>query len=391
MSKRNIINMLFSPSKYSMKIFIDNWGFENRGDQLMIMSVVEQIKKYAPDAQILVLKRVFDQNHSYCIQNKLFPLQPKNSGIRNSKTYSWIVNLLLRDEWINTPRQVDLILNCRGYYIADCWIKNDDFVRSAEIFYKQFNKKGRRLIMLPQAFGPFENEPSKAMMNFICQQADKIYAREKQSFEYLSKVCPDTDKIEVVPDFTCVCHAENNPSIQLPKKNYVLIIPNARMIDKTSANVSDSYLLFLTQIIRDILKKGENVYLLNHEGKNDEQLLHIINDEFSGSLPILTNLMGTEIKALIKDCKLLISSRYHGVVSGLTQGVPTLCTSWSHKYEQLLKEHGCENNILDVNDISKSISIIEDALAHSSAYSSKGGCEEKIEYMVKKMWADVFE
>lgn len=133
------------------------------------------------------------------------------------------------------------------------------------------------------------------------------------------------------------------------------------------------------------------MYLLNHEGKNDEQLLHIINDEFSGSLPILTNLMGTEIKALIKDCKLLISSRYHGVVSGLTQGVPTLCTSWSHKYEQLLKEHGCENNILDVNDISKSISIIEDALAHSSAYSSKGGCEEKIEYMVKKMWADVFE
>ena len=384
------IKKLFKPSKYSKKIFIENWGLENRGDQLMIISVMGQIRKYEPHAQILVPKHVFEQNPTFCIQNKLYPLELKNTGIRCSKLYTWMVNLLLRDEWINTPRQVDIILNCRGYYIADKWIMDDDFVSSLECFYKQFNKKGRRLIMLPQAFGPFENEYSKKAINIIYEQADMIYAREQQSYEYLSKVCPSTDKIKVVPDFTCLCLAEQNPSIQLPKKEYVLVIPNARMVDKTTANISNSYLNFLIQIVKDLMARGENVYLLNHEGSGDEQLMHEINEKLDVELPILTNLSGSEIKALIKNSKLLISARFHGVVSGLTQGVPTLCTSWSHKYGELLREHGCESNMLEVNDISSSLKTIHEALAQPEKYSSKEGCEDAIENRVNQMWNEIF-
>jgi colanic acid/amylovoran biosynthesis protein len=298
--------------------------------------------------------------------------------------------MLLRDEWINTPRQVDLILNCRGYYIADKWIMDDDSVSSLECFYKQFNKKGRRLIMLPQAIGPFENEYSKKAINIIYEQADMIYAREQQSYEYLSKVCSNTDKIKVVPDFTCLCQEEQYPSIQLPKKEYVLLIPNARMVDKTSANVSNSYLDFLIQIVSDLRELGENVYLLNHEGAGDEQLMHEINEKLDVEMPILTNLSGTEIKALIKNSKLLISARFHGVVSGLTQGVPTLCTSWSHKYGELLREHGCKSNMLEVNDISSSLKTIHEALAQPEKYSSKEGCEDSIENRVNQMWNEIF-
>lgn len=384
------IKRLFKPSKYSKKIFIENWGFENRGDQLMIQSVMGQIRKYEPHAQILVRKQVFEQNPTFCIQNKLYPLELKNTGIRCSKLYAWVVNMLLRDEWVNTPRQVDLILNCRGYYIADKWIMDDDFVSSLECFYKQFNKKGRRLIMLPQAFGPFENEYSKKAINIIYEQVDMIYAREQQSYEYLSKVCSNTDKIKVVPDFTCLCPEEPYPSIQLPKKEYILLIPNARMVDKTSANVSNSYLDFLIQIVSDLREQGENVYLLNHEGAGDEQLMHEINEKLDVEMPILTNLSGSEIKALIKNAKLLISARFHGVVSGLTQGVPTLCTSWSHKYGELLREHGCENNMLEVNDISSSLKTIHEALAQPEKYSSKEGCEDIIENRVNQMWNEIF-
>lgn len=385
------IRRLFKPSKYSKKIFIENWGFENRGDQLMIQSVMEQIRKYEPHAQILVRKHVFEQDPTFCIQNKLYPLELKNSRIRCSRIYAWIVNTLLRDEWINTPRQVDLILNCRGYYIADKWIVDEDTVSSLECFYKQFNKKGRRLIMLSQAFGPFENEYSKKAINIIYKQSDMIYAREQQSYEYLSKVCSNTDKIKVVPDFTCLCPAESNPSIQLPKKEYVLVIPNARMVDKTSANVSNSYLDFLIQIVSDLRELGENVYLLNHEGAGDEQLMHEINEKLDVDVPILTDLSGTEIKALVKNAKLLISARFHGVVSGLTQGVPTLCTSWSHKYGELLHEHKCEGNMLDVNDLSSSLKIIRDALAHPESYASKEGCEDSIENSVNQMWKEIFK
>ena len=385
------IKKLFKPSnKYTKKIFIENCGFENRGDQLMIISVMDQIRKYEPNAQILVRRHVFEQNPTFCIQNKLYPLELKNSGIRCSRVYSWMVNTLLRDEWINTPREVDLILNCRGYYIADSWIKDENDVATIENFYKQFNKKGRRLIMLPQAFGPFKNEHSKKVINIIYKQADVIYARENQSYKYLSQVCPSMDKIKVVSDFTCLSPAEQNPSIQFPKKSYVLVIPNARMMDKTSTTVSNSYEDFLMQIVKDLRGKGEYVCLLNHEGDDDEQLMRSLNSKLEEPLPMFTNLTGTEIKALIKDCKLLISARYHGVVSGLTQGVPTLCTSWSHKYGELLKEHGCEENILEVSDIKASLTSISEALANPATFSSKEGCEEKVEKAVISMWQQVF-
>ena len=385
------IKKLFKPSnKYTKKIFIENCGFENRGDQLMIISVMDQIRKYEPNAQILVRRHVFEQNPTFCIQNKLYPLELKNSGIRCSRVYSWVVNTLLREEWINTPREVDLILNCRGYYIADSWIKDEYDVASIKSFYKQFNKKGRRLIMLPQAFGPFENAHSKNVINFIYGQADIIYAREQQSYEYLSQVCPNTDKIKVIPDFTCLCPIEQKPSIQLPKKSYVLVIPNARMMDKTAAGVSNAYFDFLIRVVEFLRNNDEHVYLLNHEGEGDELLLHSLNSKLEEPLPICTNLTGPEIKALIKDCKLLISARYHGVVSGLTQGVPTLCTSWSHKYGELLKEHKCDINILEVSDIEASLTLIREALANPTDFSSKEGCEEKVEKAVTSMWQQVF-
>lgn len=385
------IKKLFKPSKYSIKVFIDNLGFENRGDQLMIQSVMEQVRLHLPKAQLLVREHVFSQNQSYCIQNHLYPLQLKNTGLRCSKFYSWLVNTLLRDEWINSPRDVDVILDCRGYHITDHFIKDDDYVGFLANFYSLFNKKGRKLFMLPQAFGPFNNEASKAAIQIIFKQAAKIYAREQQSYNYLCSVLPKSNKIQIVPDFTCLCPAESAPSIQLPKNQYVLVIPNSRMLDKTDSNISNSYLQFLYEIVDYLVKEGEEVALLNHEGIDDEKLLYNINEKIDGRLPIFTNLTGTEIKAIIRDCKLLISARYHGVVSGLTQGVPTLCSSWSHKYAELLKEHGCDDNVLDVADIESSVGKIKDALANPTMYSSKDGCEKIVEEKVNNMWMEVFE
>ena len=51
--------------RYSNKIYIDNLGFANRGDQLMIQAVLEQIRSRCLDAQILVRADVFMQNPTY--------------------------------------------------------------------------------------------------------------------------------------------------------------------------------------------------------------------------------------------------------------------------------------------------------------------------------------
>ena len=373
------------------RIFIDNMGFVNKGDQLMIQSVLEQIRLYHPDAQVLLRKDAFIQNPTYCIKNRIYPLESKNSGKKHSKYYVRLVNLLLGDRWLTTPNQVDMILDCRGYHIADSWIKDESYCHFLENYYALFSKKNRKLVMLPQAFGPFGNEPSKKSMRFIHEQAHLIYAREQQSYDFIRELFPESNKIQIAPDFTCLCKPSESPSVQLPYKQYVLIIPNARMLDKTGDEVSSRYLVFLETIVSYLTQLGEKVYLLNHEGASDEDLMKELNNRLEKSVPMLTGLSGTDIKAIIRDSKLLISARFHGVVSGLTQGVPTLCTSWGHKYVELLREYGCEQSVLLVERMEEALRIIKDALLNPEKYAPKTRCIEETKKKTKRMWDDVFE
>lgn len=383
------IRKLFNPTKYSMKIFIDNSGFNNRGDQLMIQAVQEQLFEHYPNAQMLVKKDVFLQNPTYCMAHKLYPLELSKSRIKQSLLYKKVLNLLLRDEWIVTPRDVDVILDCRGYHLADWRITNQDYVEFLRNYYEKFSKKNRKLIMLPQAFGPFENPYSKEAMLIVSKQANYIYAREKTSYSYLKDLLPEFNNIEVSPDFTCLTQEYDKRSIILPKKEYIILIPNTKMIEQ-GKSTEEQYISWLAAIAKHLQKNGENIILLNHEGEKDEILLKKVNIALGCSLPIYTNLSGLEIKALINDAKLVISGRYHGVVSGLTQHAPTLCTGWSHKYAELMAEHKCYNNILSVDDLQGSISLIDAALKCPKEYSSKENCVDFISYRVRAMWSNIF-
>lgn len=90
-----------------------------------------------------------------------------------------------------------------------------------------------------------------------------------------------------------------------------------------------------------------NVYLLNHEGKNDEYFALQCKDALCEDIEVVTGLNALEVKGLIGSSYMCITSRFHGLASALNSCVPTLATSWSHKYGELYKDYGLEGMVLD--------------------------------------------
>ena len=127
--------------------------------------------------------------------------------------------------------------NAKGYAYGDSWNRPEWTIKADYLFYHSFNKKGRSLILLPQAFGPFEKEVSQKQIAQLYQMADRIYPREQSSYDYVAKAVNDTTKLKMTPDFTMSSIPPGHSSVQLPAKSYITVVLNARMVDKTSAEI----------------------------------------------------------------------------------------------------------------------------------------------------------
>ena len=191
MKIKRILKRLMCGQKWPLVIFIDNVGFVNKGAELMLRSIVEQIRVERPDSIIVVHRHVFYQNVSYCIKNNIYPLQVIRKGLKGIR-YNIAVNLLLNKTWLVTSDKVDVILDAAGLHLTDQFIKSDmldvcgktSYVEYLKEYYSQFSKSTRKLILLPQAFGPYQNDASKEAMLYVYEQANMICPREQQSYYY---------------------------------------------------------------------------------------------------------------------------------------------------------------------------------------------------------------
>lgn len=326
-----------------MIVEIKGVNFINKGAELMLRAILKEFQERGVNVE-------------FCLNAKDISLAP--TELSNLNFYPWrysqkipflgkLLNFLFEKAGINyfkgrkvvTRNQIDVVLDASGFVYSEQWGSE-----SAELmasYYQEAKKRGQKVILLPQAFGPFEQEKMIKAMKQILHEADLVFARDKISFSLLKELAPKTKNLNLSKDFTIKLKGE---SVDKDTHGKICIIPNYRMIDMRNDN---EYLDFLDNAVSSLNELNYEFYFLIHESDKDRILVGELEKRNGVKYEVIAEENPLKIKTLIGNSKFVIASRFHGIVSALSQNIPTIATGWSHKYEMLYNEYDIRNLYLD--------------------------------------------
>lgn len=374
-----------------MNILIDGTNTLNKGAELMLLAVLEQIES-------------FDQNSIVFY----------NSNQPGEKQFTHNFNLRIKRNWINKynrisvavlrklglpyafltskhPRKnIDLVLDAAGFQFSDQWNYTKQRLDILENYYKTLKSFGTKIVLLPQAFGPFKTKNGIRSVEIISKYADLIYAREKVSYDFLIGAGCDPSKVRIQSDFTLLSKGSFPFNFE-HLKGQVCIIPNKKMITHVSKGASD-YLGFMKRLALELQELNQKLFILNHEGVGDLNICNILNEALGGKIEVVNGLNALEVKGLIGGSKMVVSSRYHGVASALNQVVPCLATSWNHKYEMLFKDFGINDGVLDISkpELLKN-KLVDFFNNYDQTKTVLEGKKIVLSTETRKMWEDIWD
>jgi colanic acid/amylovoran biosynthesis protein len=324
-----------------MIIEIKGTNSMNKGAEMMLLTTLQEIKK--DKIKFTIAPNLKTSPYSFYSMLGIYPkIWFSYKGIQFGKLGKLIPKKIRDLFGLIIDDEIDIILDASGFAYSSQWGNIPTRTMSKEV--KRWRNMGKKIILLPQAFGPFDNEEIKQDMKEIIKYSNLIYARDSLSYEVLLDLKNDTNKIKLSPDFTALFKGEK-PNYFDSTLHQVCIVPNQRMKDKQ--NTSDNYEKLFANIILKLQNHQLSPFFLIHGGKEDEILAKNINSYLETKIEIIIEENPYYIKGIIENSIGLIGSRFHSLASALYSGVPTLGMGWSHKYLYLFQEFNFQEGIIE--------------------------------------------
>jgi len=334
-----------------MLIEIKGTQFVNKGAELMLLAVLQKVRDTLPEASFVVVPSL--KKDDYVNRAKLGLYQKlwlRRYGLEWGRLGSIIPKKHRQRYGMVVDREVDVVLDASGFLYSDQIGKRSANAMASCV--KTWKKRGVKVVLLSQAMGPFTSHEIRKAFAFVVENADLVFPRDDASYKHVVDLVGERENIHQAPDFTNLVSGIMPEDPERYRGRFCLI-PNYRMIGKTSAIISDLYQSFCVRCIKYLIQSGHKPFILIHEGEKDILLSEKIVAESGTEIEIVKETDALKIKGILGLCSCVISSRYHGLVSALSQGVPALATGWSHKYEMLFKEYGILDSYLSVSNDSE--------------------------------------
>lgn len=317
--------------------------FVNKGAELMLHAVLQQLEIIAPKCEVLLRP---NKSSPYSKRAKLGAYQKvtltRNVIDLNGLTY-YLPNRLrgwLKNKWgVVTEADVDILLDASGFAYGDQW--SSIALRQLSTEVTRFHRKNKAYVFLPQALGPFTREADQKILSDSLPNASLIMARESTSYENVKGLGVAENVVMQYPDFTNLVSGQC-PDYFSHAEPVFLLIPNSKMLSSKNAESGwrDKYISMLGNAVKAAQNLGFRAVVLNHEGVADQEVCERLQRELAEPVEIICEDDPIKVKGIIGKCALVLCSRFHGCVSALSQGVACIGTSWSYKYERLFEDYG---------------------------------------------------
>lgn len=282
------------------------------------------------------------------------------------------------------------LVDLSGYAYGECWPQRRVVNRTR--YLAMLKARGVRLVMLPQALGPFVDEQLRAAAAELLVQYDMVVVRDELSAQHLLDLGIAAEAMSIAPDVSHLIggYPPREPAVWA---NRVCLVPNARMLDRTDRQTGSRYVSLFAACLRAVSRHGCEPYLVLHE-VNDLPLAREVRMASGIHAPIV-ECDGLSAKGLFGACRALISSRYQPLVSAFVQGTPALATGWCHKFSGLLGDYESADAHLPVTsrdaEVDARVGELLDPVSQKLVRRRLCDCAEVQCGKVEAMWRQVEE
>jgi len=233
----------------------------------------------------------------------------------------------------------------------------------------------KKLVLLPQTYGPYKSTIAKLIARFIFAYSVRIYTRDIKSSEVVReilnknrkhadiRICPDVAFIldAVTPDMLDIQpKVDRSNAVPLMGLNISGLLYNGGYNHNNMFSLKFEYKEFVKElVIKFIEETNAHLLLIPHVFSSGVESDNNACYEVQKSVPekyrnrvhrVMREYDHNEIKGIIGLCDFFIGSRMHSCIAALSQGVPSVGIAYSLKFSGVFESIGLENSVVDARE-----------------------------------------
>lgn len=225
---------------------------------------------------------------------------------------------------------------------------------------------GTPQVKAAQALGPFGSPVNRALARVVLPALESVTARGGTSSRHLDDLGVDHIVADDLAFLMQVPGSARSRAAEVLGEGtgpWIGIAPSA-VVDGFCRRQGIDYVGAVARFVDAVTREGTTrVVLVAHSTSTAELparlddrpvcravAKHLVHPERCRFVD--EDLLPTELRALIERCTVLVTSRFHAMVSALAVGTPVVVVGWSHKYGEVLRRFGQDDVMIDYADLS---------------------------------------